>query len=489
MAVSREDREYLNGLTTSDPPGAPAAAAPRVRPQQMQPMTVNPPAPASRPVVPNDTPLGRRIQSVTLAGSLPINQDQANLKRYGEANDYLTGMASGPPLGGQRVPYGERTITPVFPTGIADLEQPQDPGVPGARVAAPAQTQPPQTAVAAPIASPIAQAPVRPQVQTLPTATVQPGQTTLGGTTSVNGRPLGYGETVNGVRTFSDGSGQGRGGVPRTMSEMQIANLAKGDRLSTYSSADGFAMGPNGSFVGSPGNANSPGSPTAPAQNTVPSASAAVARPVRPTSADVAASDLASIANEDPRSPAGIAARNLRLNQEYAGSRSERDAAGAARAAQIAAITSGQEQSTRLQEAQTREAGANQRAGLAADTDIRTAQINRPQPSVREIVNADGTLSQVDNFNTSRQVRTPAGEPVRPAQTKSDATVRRRDQVIDALNKSAGDLLAGATAGAAPNDTQIAAARLQAARLNGLRVAQNKEGQQMVEVDGEWVNL
>lgn len=84
-------------------------------------------------------------------------------------------------------------------------------------------------------------------ITTLPTMTVNgaPSDSLAGSPRSDGGKLLGYGQVVNGVRTFSDGSG-GPGAVPRTMSDDQIKGL--GDRLNTISSSKftNPAVGTNG---------------------------------------------------------------------------------------------------------------------------------------------------------------------------------------------------------------------------------------------------
>jgi len=119
------------------------------------------------------------------------------------------------------------------------------------------------------------------------------------------GRPLGYGQVVNGVRTFSDGSGTG--GIPRTMSDDQIKSL--GANINTISDAN-FVNPGAGTLGVTPelGSLNR----TLPQAN--PLSSAISAELDRQNAERGARSDVGSIFNEDQRSALGIAARNARIN-------------------------------------------------------------------------------------------------------------------------------------------------------------------------------
>lgn len=75
-------------------------------------------------------------------------------------------------------------------------------------------------------------------IQELPTMTVRSGEADDGGATNTKGRRMGYGRMVDGVATFSDGSGTG--GVPRTMSDQQIADF--GGQPARYQPSYGGGM-------------------------------------------------------------------------------------------------------------------------------------------------------------------------------------------------------------------------------------------------------
>lgn len=130
------------------------------------------------------------------------------------------------------------------------------------------------------------------------------------------GRPLGYGQVVNGVRTFSDGSGSGPGAVPRTMSDDQIKAL--GANVNTISDANFVnpGAGTNGSTpqFGALSRSFAANDPRVAADN---------AEIDRENAERGAKSDVASILKGDWRSPLGTAAHNAEIN--FAGVRGMRN--------------------------------------------------------------------------------------------------------------------------------------------------------------------
>ena len=136
----------------------------------------------------------------------------------------------------------------------------------------------------------------------------QPGLTRTapdGTPVSASGHPLGYGQVINGVPTFSDGSGTGA--IPRTMSDDQIKSL--GNNVNTI---------PDANFV-NPGAGTNGVTPVLGSLNRTfasndPRVAADNAEIDREQAERNAKSDVASILNEDPRSSMGIAARNARIS-------------------------------------------------------------------------------------------------------------------------------------------------------------------------------
>jgi hypothetical protein len=110
---------------------------------------------------------------------------------------------------------------------------------------------------------------------------------------------------VNGVPTFSDGTG----GIARTMTDDQIKHF--GDNLSR---AD---VGAAGNMLAS----DALGGATPSTDQMVAQRIAQIQQPItgsRPSAEQFAAADRLAIAQQDPRSAAGIAARNLSIEAGYA---------------------------------------------------------------------------------------------------------------------------------------------------------------------------
>lgn len=78
--------------------------------------------------------------------------------------------------------------------------------------------------------------------QQMPAMAGRPGEAPNDGAISATGRRMGYGRMIDGVATFSDGSGAG--GVPRTMSDQDIADLgASGERASAGLAGSAYGRG------------------------------------------------------------------------------------------------------------------------------------------------------------------------------------------------------------------------------------------------------
>lgn len=325
-----------------------------------------------------------------------------------------------------------------------------------------------------------------PAVQRLPTLTTQPGQTTVDRVDLPGGRSLNYGAMVNGVPTFSDGTG----GIPRTMSEARIANPAPGRLTVLPAGAGAPAFDGRGNFVASTPDpvgasrtdggalaaSSTPVVPAGPGAASAPplAGSAAPAAPgisrpgVDPVQAAAAAaaadairaernrqSDLASIASGDPRSAIGIAARNLRSQAQYSTDGLRRDAA----AGQLATLTgeaangSGAQFSAgmnaELAQGAQREQGANARS-----------MIDRPQPATLTL--DDGTLAQIGEGGVLRPL-TVNGKPARGMQTRNEWAL----QAGDILKEYSDQLksIRDANIGGKPEELNAAIAQLNSSPL------------------------
>jgi hypothetical protein len=304
---------------------------------------------------------------------------------------------------------------------------------------------------------------------------------------SIHGRPLGYGATINGVRTFSDGSG-GPGAPPATMTRQQIDALANGSRISVADAGIGGGIGSE-AFGGRAGDVlvNTPelGSGIgAPVQRQA-SVNSAAAR-----NADVlraAQSDALSIAARDPRSPFGIFARNADVEaNSIGGSASDRDKT---LSTLYSAAGAGIEPAARLGEDEVRESGATDRALIDAQGGIAREYAGR-RSNPQQVSLADGSLGLLGPDGVVRPAIGVDGQPVKQLQQRDDARAKRSAEISDALSKTAAGLLENiAGIGKAATPEQISQARLQAARVHGLQVAENKNGDRLVNINGEWVPL
>lgn len=316
-----------------------------------------------------------------------------------------------------------------------------------------------------------------------PTAATTPEATS--GVT-VGGRQVPFGAMVNGVPTFSDGSGLG--GNPRTMSDKQIGAL--GDQLNTVNGAN-FSRALAQSADGS-----------------TPTQDQMVARLVRntpvpitgsrPTAADFAASDAQAIASRDWRSAAGTAASNLAVEAAYARTpRLRRIAETQLQQLQGAAAQSGQlAQQADNQQALTAQQGSNElaRTALAGQYGVaeqQAAQLRRPR---QQVTLGDGTIGLLDQTNGTVTPATMAdGTVARGPVTREDAGTKRTQELIDQLNKGVQEQLKNyvPTANAPePTPDMIRGWRAQQALALNLPVATNpKTGERVVNINGQWTQL
>lgn len=256
--------------------------------------------------------------------------------------------------------------------------------------------------------------------------------------TSISGRNLGYGQIVNGVRTFSDGSGAG--GIPRTMSDQQIGDL--GSRVNV---ADAGALSRPG--IGTVVSDITGGAATPDVggiRRNLPDASSQLAASAASQAAQndrFRQSDINSIITADPRSALGAAARKLQMDAQYGDRLDKRQAAQAGIAA-LVQNAAGQGQNgfnlaSELAQGAQREAGANFRNLSDNQTRLAEANINRPRPQLLQ--QADGSYVAVDDTGTvARPLIGAGGAPVRGMTPKSEGAITPKDRLNAYIEESKG---------------------------------------------------
>lgn len=301
---------------------------------------------------------------------------------------------------------------------------------------------------------------------------------------------LPYGAVVNGVPTFSDGSGDGS--IPRTMSDEQIKAL--GSRVNLVD-AKNFQQALASNADGS----------TPSSEQMIARAGNTLTRPItgsRPSTADFAASDRNAIASGDWRSAAGTAASNLRMDAQYAGSPQLRRAA----ADQLAGLTTGAQQSAALdQQGDQQSALAAQQNQGALDVEnlrgrnalaqtgleIQKAQLTREG---HPITMADGTIALVDPITGQvTQSRQADGSPAKALVAKDDSATKRTNELVDQLDKGVQEQMKAylpTKDAPTPTPEMISQWRQQQALAMNLPMATNKQtGERIVNVNGQWIPL
>lgn len=257
---------------------------------------------------------------------------------------------------------------------------------------------------------------------------------------SDGGRLLGYGQMVNGVRVFSDGSG-GPTAPPRTMSDANIANLAKEGRLSRADAGVGGGIGSE-AFRGARnlmagGNAGM-GDAAARVLSSTPEFGGAqgyaltrsLSSPSRdsgfapPSREKMAASDLLAFANKVPGSVAGDAGRAMSLAAQPSAltTRTTRQKAAEAWASMPRELI-GDAQKARAEDAAnqrqlTQEEGANQRTLVQEGGANQRAALARYATPPTQVNLADGTMGLLGHDGIVRAARDESGKSVRPEQTR-----------------------------------------------------------------------
>lgn len=219
--------------------------------------------------------------------------------------------------------------------------------------------------------------------------------------TSVGGRPLGYGATIDGVRTFSDGTA----GVPATMTRPQIDALAAGSNLTRADSGVGGNIGSEA--LGGMPVLGGFGALTRPNVDAY-----ARAKADQIGAAMDAQSDLRSILTRDPRSALGSAMRNLDVE---AGSYTPRPGANArTEAAIINSVAAPFASATKLGETSLQDAGATERQRISTAGQLEGDRIRAADRNPQTIDLADGTLGIVRPNGMVSLATDASGNPVRP---------------------------------------------------------------------------
>lgn len=310
-----------------------------------------------------------------------------------------------------------------------------------------------------------------------------------GGARAVDGTRLPYGAMVDGVPTFSDGSG----GIRRTVTNETIRTL--GDRLQTAPSPKAPLASDVLGYTPTPEQAASLVRPTA-----VPITGS------RPTAQQFAASERDAIASGDWRSAAGTVASNLQKDAQYAGTPRLRRAAAQTLGAQLAGSLRAGEQAVGANNEAAIDSARNANAlalenlrgqyGLqqgALDTARTLLTRQLPQTTL-----ADGTIALVGPDGVATPARLPDGAPARAAVTRDDSATKRENDILDQLGKGVqAQMEEHAKAQALLPESerqpvtpqQIADWRNLQAKALGLNVVRNKAGEQMVYLNGAWRSL
>lgn len=305
---------------------------------------------------------------------------------------------------------------------------------------------------------------------------------------TIGNRRLNYGAMVNGVPTFSDGTGN----IPQTVGTDAMARLtrapsigrADAGALATPLASDGLGYTPSSAQQVATLVRNAPQAITG----------------SRPSAQQFADADRVAIAEQDPRSAAGIAARNLSMDAQYGSGRAAAAAQQGLNQLTDTTDKSGLDaQQAESQQALSRTQGRNALAaenlrgqfGLAdAGLGLQRAQLMRQQ---QPVTLSDGTLATRDPITgIVTPSRMPDGTPAKTMVTQEPVDQKRTQQLIDALGRNAAQLSKSQMPPAnAPINWQpdASVSRELAARNMGLPVVKNAAGKAMANINGQWVAL
>lgn len=431
-------------------------------------------------------------------------------QRFPLANPQPNGGASG--LGIRRAGMeGSGVLARAVQRGTAPT-QPRLPGATSSAILAPGSfrvdSQAGTAAATSPVANgrPSATAPitVRPNGnggvprQAGPAQVVRPDFSGVnnGNARSITGRDLGYGQQIAGVQVFSDGSGSG--GIPRTMTDRQIGNLANGGRVTEVPSsaftrpAPGVALSmATGGQTPELGSIRRPDTSTVfPRQAVSPERAAQLS----------AFHDIADIASGNMQSALGRASRNLGMKMQY-GTPTQRENAGVLTEMAGATINEGVTAAGQMANTRLQEQGATQRAGIASATDLQREQMAgtnaleqaRIQRPPVHIPLADGSLGVVGSDGSVRQATMQDGSIARPMPAGPNAADQRsRDARLARVQKNVQALLSQLPPSeGGPPPEMVRSLRMQALQLEGAQIAENPEtGEMLYMLPGEqWAAL
>ena len=208
-----------------------------------------------------------------------------------------------------------------------------------------------------------------------------------------------------GPQVFSDGSAN----VPATLSRPEIDALATGPRLSRADAGIG-----GGIVSEAAGGTLDLGAGAGVLRRPQPVDPGAVARADVLRAQQDAASDVASIANRDPRSVLGTAARNAKVEEGSGDPRFGQNGYKDALAGLYSVATAPLATATKLAGDTIEDAGQTRRAGITADASVRGEEIRAGGTKADTVNLADGTLGIVGRDGVVRPALTPDGKPARP---------------------------------------------------------------------------
>lgn len=316
----------------------------------------------------------------------------------------------------------------------------------------------------------------------------------------IGGRRLNYGAMVNGVPTFSDGSGgpNGRqGSIPRTVSAATMANLAKAPSVGRADAG----------VLSMPLASDAMGGATPSSAQMVAQRMSQIRQPItgsRPTPEQFAEADRLAIASRDPRSAAGTAARNLSLETEFA--RTPRSRAAAAQALQQLSTGTDAANLQGIQDeaamARTQVNGANTLANTAMagqNEQANTRLTNTIRKPGTQFADDKGNLWLSDaTTGASTPVTGADGKQLKQAVTRDDSATKRTQAVQDQLSKGVQALLTEyqknqallpADQQAPPPPELIQQWKEQQAAAMSLPIVRDNSGRALANINGQWVSL
>ena len=312
-----------------------------------------------------------------------------------------------------------------------------------------------------------------------------------GGTVVEGGRRLPMGAMVNGVPTFSDGTA----GIPQTMSPEAMKQLAQERSISR---AD---VGSGANVLASDVTGGRTPSTAEQVATLVRNASVPITGS-RPSAEQFAAADRNAIALRDPRSAAGIAARNLDMEAQYGRGGARRGAALALQAltdgTNAAGITAQQGENAQALTAAQGQNALDQVALQGQNALANTALENRGRLQMpragQQVTLADGTLGIQDPITGAITRSTLADGTTAKAQvTRDDTATKRTNEIMDQLNKGVQEQMkAFLPSKEVPQPTaeMIAQWREQNAKALGLQLGTDpKTGRRVANINGQVVTL